>query len=85
MRIDHIAIWCDDIEAMRRFYIHYFGFTSNEQYHNPAKQYLFYFLSSPVTHALQVMAITNRLSSTPKATMWSCRLFHPHNILSLIE
>ncbi len=45
MRIDHIAIWCDDIEAMRTFYTRYFDCTSNEKYFNPTKIYTSYFLS----------------------------------------
>ncbi|MDD3406420.1 MAG: VOC family protein [Paludibacteraceae bacterium] len=45
MRIDHLAIWCKDIEAMRRFYTTYFGCVSNQKYHNPKKQFSSYFLS----------------------------------------
>lgn len=45
MRIEHLAIWCDDIEKMRAFYITYFGGVSNEKYHNPAKKYSSYFIS----------------------------------------
>jgi lactoylglutathione lyase len=45
MKIEHIAIWVDDIEAMRQFYATYFGAASNEKYHNPNKNYTSYFLS----------------------------------------
>lgn len=45
MRIDHIAIWCDDIEEMRKFYTTYFACTSGAAYHNTAKNYTSYFLS----------------------------------------
>ncbi|MGL4518398.1 MAG: VOC family protein [Phocaeicola sp.] len=45
MRVDHFAIWCDDIESMRTFYTRYFNCTSNEKYHNPTKNYTSYFLS----------------------------------------
>ena len=45
MKIDHLAIWCDDIEAMRTFYISYFNCESNELYYNPTKNYRSYFLS----------------------------------------
>ena len=45
MRIEHLAIWAKDLEAMRAFYVKYFGATSNERYHNPAKQFQSYFLS----------------------------------------
>lgn len=45
MRVDHFAIWCDDIEAMRTFYTTYFDCVSNNRYHNPSKNYTSYFLS----------------------------------------
>jgi len=45
MRIDHFAIWTDDIEKMRDFYTTYFDCTSNEKYDNPKKKYTSYFLS----------------------------------------
>lgn len=45
MKIDHLAIWCDDLEQMKTFYEKYFGCTSNALYHNPKKEYKSYFLS----------------------------------------
>lgn len=45
MRIDHFAIWCQDVELMRTFYTTYFRCTSNEKYYNPTKRYTSYFLS----------------------------------------
>ena len=45
MRIDHIAIWCDDLERMREFYTTYFACHSNEIYRNPTKGYSAYFLT----------------------------------------
>ncbi len=47
MRIEHLAIWSKDIEALRAFYMKYFGATSNDQYVNPTKQFQSYFLSFP--------------------------------------
>lgn len=47
MKIDHVAIWCDNIEAMRAFYTTYFDCVSNNLYHNPTKKYSSYFLSFP--------------------------------------
>ena len=45
MRIDHVALFCRDLEQMRQFFIDYFDARSrsaegrlqgkNEQYHNP--------------------------------------------------
>lgn len=45
MKIEHIAIWVNDIEAMRLFYIKYFGAISNTKYINPVKKFQSYFLS----------------------------------------
>lgn len=45
MRIEHIALWVDDLETMREFYMKYFGMSCNAKYVNPAKGYSSYFLS----------------------------------------
>ncbi len=45
VKIDHIAIWCENIEAMRTFYTTYFNCTAGEVYYNPTKLYTSYFLS----------------------------------------
>lgn len=45
MKIEHIAIWVENIEGMRRFYQRYFGAISNDKYVNPLKKYTSYFLS----------------------------------------
>lgn len=47
MRIEHLAIWTKNIEALRAFYIKYFGATSNDVYRNPTKNFQSYFLSFP--------------------------------------
>ncbi len=45
MKIEHLAIWVDDLEEMRDFYLKYFGMTAGGKYINPAKNYSSYFLS----------------------------------------
>lgn len=45
MKIDHLAVWCDNLKCMKAFYMKYFGCTSNELYHNPKKEFKSYFLS----------------------------------------
>ena len=35
MRIDHVALFCKDLEQMRQFFLDHFEAESNEQYHNP--------------------------------------------------
>ena len=45
MKIEHLAIWVDDLEAMRAFYLKYFDITSGEKYTNAKNQYTAYFLN----------------------------------------
>lgn len=46
MKIEHLAIWVDDIEKMRQFYTKYFDLTSNEKYVSVnTKGFSSYFLS----------------------------------------
>lgn len=45
MKIEHIALWARDLEAMRTFYMRYFHGVSNEKYTNEAKGFESYFLS----------------------------------------
>ena len=35
MKIDHIALYCLDLEGMKEFFIRYFNGVSNDMYHNP--------------------------------------------------
>ncbi|MFZ4928614.1 VOC family protein [Chryseobacterium sp. Mn2064] len=57
IKIDHYAIWCNDLELMKTFYINYFGMNSNKKYVNPAKKYESYFLtfSDDSTARLELM------------------------------
>lgn len=45
MRIDHLALWVDDLEGMRTFYTTYFGATAGAKYTNTAKGFSSYFLT----------------------------------------
>ena len=47
MRIDHIALYCLDLEGMREFFVRYFNGVSNEMYHNPRTGLRTYILSFP--------------------------------------
>jgi lactoylglutathione lyase len=44
MKIEHLAIWVDDLETMRAFYLKYFDTTSGEKYTNEKNQYTAYFI-----------------------------------------
>ncbi len=45
MRIEHIAIWAEDIELLREFYTKYFGMRCNDKYVNLKRNFSSYFLS----------------------------------------
>ena len=55
MQIEHAAIWCRDLEAMRAFYVSYFGASPNQKYVNHAKGYQSYFLSFDSGARLELM------------------------------
>lgn len=44
MNIHHIAIWTEDIETVKNFYIRYFNCKANEKYENVKKGFSSYFL-----------------------------------------
>ena len=45
MKIEHIAMYLNDLEAGKEFFIKYFNATSNEIYHNKKTNFRSYFLS----------------------------------------
>lgn len=55
MTIDHIAIWVNDLENMKQFYVKYFGATANQKYHNPKKNFNSYFLTIESGARLELM------------------------------
>ncbi|UII77742.1 VOC family protein [Flagellimonas sp. HMM57] len=55
MRIEHLAIWVQDLEAMKTFYENYFKAKSSKKYHNPTKKFTSYFLSFNKGTRLELM------------------------------
>ena len=55
MHIEHLAIWCKDLEVMKDFYVKYFGAVPNTRYHNPKKKFYSYFLSFEKGPRLELM------------------------------
>ena len=45
MKIEHIAIWADDLELLRQFYMKYFFFNCSEKYVNTKRHFTSFFLS----------------------------------------
>lgn len=44
MTLEHVAIWTDDLERLKDFYVTYFGGTANDKYTNDKKRFSSYFL-----------------------------------------
>ena len=55
MRIEHIAMYVNDLEATRDFFVKYFKATSNDGYHNKATGFRSYFLSFDDGARLEIM------------------------------
>ncbi|MFC6464370.1 VOC family protein [Marinilactibacillus sp. GCM10026970] len=55
MRIEHLALWTKDLEAMKVFYETYFKATSGSRYHNQKTGFTSYFLSFDSGARLEIM------------------------------
>ncbi|MFK7924168.1 MAG: VOC family protein [Bacteroidia bacterium] len=55
MKIEHLAIWVEDLEAMRAFYERYFQATANDKYRNDTKNFESYFLTFSEGARLELM------------------------------
>ncbi len=55
MRIEHLAIWTNQLENLKQFYVLFFGATANTKYHNGNKQFSSYFLSFDDGARLELM------------------------------
>lgn len=55
MKINHIALYVNDLEKAREFFTTYFGAESNEGYYNPNTEFRSYFLSFEDGTRLEIM------------------------------
>lgn len=65
MKIEHVAIWTNNIERLRHFYETYFGATSGDKYVNEEKGFQSYFLTFDSGARLEIMQrpdISNRIN-----------------------
>lgn len=56
MIIEHLAIWTQNLEALKDYYIQYFGAQPNDKYTNVQKQFQSYFLSFASGARLELMS-----------------------------
>ena len=56
MIIEHLAIWTQNLETLKDYYIQYFGAQANDKYTNVQKQFQSYFLSFASGARLELMS-----------------------------
>ena len=55
MKIDHIALYVNDLENAKDFFVRYFGASANAGYHNSRTDFRSYFLSFENGSRLEIM------------------------------
>lgn len=55
MRIEHIAMYVNNLEKTKEFFVKYFNATANEGYHNPKTDFRSYFLSFDDEARIEIM------------------------------
>jgi lactoylglutathione lyase len=56
MKLEHVAIWAQDLERLRAFYQRHFEATAGAKYRNEKKRFESYFLTFPGGGRLELMA-----------------------------
>lgn len=56
MTLEHVAIWTDQLEVLKDYYMKYFGAVPNDKYINEKKQFHSYFLSFTSGARLEIMS-----------------------------
>jgi lactoylglutathione lyase len=59
MKIEHIAIWTQNLERLKDFYVTYFEAQANDKYVNPIKGFESYFLRFSSGARLELMYLPN--------------------------
>ena len=74
MKIEHVAMYFNDLEAARNFFMKYFGASSNNGYHNTKTDFRSYFLSFDDGARLEIMNKPNM--EDPQKTLNRTGLIH---------
>ncbi len=75
MKIEHIALWVNDLEQMKEFYCNYFNGVANQKYVNPAKGFASYFIKFDDGARLELMHSTI-MKLLPVQTVATCGFIH---------
>ncbi len=65
--IEHLALYCADIERSREYYARFFGARSGARYENAAKGFSSYFLSFESGARLEIMSLAQLPKAAPPA------------------
>jgi lactoylglutathione lyase len=76
MKIEHIAMWVQNIEVMKNFYEKYFSAKAGKLYHNPSKKFTSYFLSFQGGCRLELMYKPNLYGARKEDSDQSPGLIH---------
>lgn len=56
MKLEHVAMYVNDLERAKNFFVKYFNAKSNDGYHNPQKKFRSYFLTFAGEARLEIMS-----------------------------
>ena len=76
VRIDHVALWTQDLDRLKGFYMGYFGAHAGPHYVNPAKGFESCFLSFSEGARIEIMRTTSVSLSRPAADTQPFGLTH---------
>ena len=65
MRIEHVALYVNDLENTKKFYVKYLGAKSNDGYHNQKTGFCSYFLTFDDGARIEIMNIPE-MADLPK-------------------
>ena len=65
MKLEHIALYVDDLEVMRAFYCDQLGAQANTKYHNPISGFQNYFLSFESGARVEIMSHPETVVTDP--------------------
>lgn len=65
MRLDHVALYVRDLDAVKDFFVKYFATTSNEKYQNPISGFQSYYICFESGCRIELMS-KPRMTDQPK-------------------
>ena len=63
VRIEHVALWCIDLETLLEFYVRHFGASAGPRYRNAQRGFESYFLSFDSGARLELMSLDRGLAT----------------------